>query len=54
VLAGCGAVTAVLLARRLVAREYLMPAALRVPLPSAMVPDFPAPEAVVSGARRPG
>jgi hypothetical protein len=54
VLAGCGAITAVLLARRLVAREYLMPPGLRVPLPSAMVPDFPEPSAAVSGAQRPG
>jgi len=54
VLAGCGAVTAVLLARRMVARQYLMPVALRIPLPAAMVPEFPGPECTVSGARRPG
>ena len=48
VLAACGAVTAVLLARRMVARQYLMPAALRTPLPAAMVPEFPGPEAPAS------
>jgi hypothetical protein len=49
VLAACGAITAVLLARRMAARQFLMPRALRIPLPAAMVPDFTEPDFAADG-----
>jgi hypothetical protein len=41
VLAGCGAVTGVLLMLRLRAGEYLLPIGLRLPLPAVMRPHLP-------------
>ena len=38
-LAGFGAITAVVFVRRLRTGDYLMPARLRLPLPAAMRPD---------------
>jgi hypothetical protein len=53
-LAACGAITAVLIAERLRAGEHLLPAKLRLPLPTFMRPPMAEATPEWPPARRPG